>query len=202
VAPAADENVAPAADENPAPPAESSSETPLKTEEEQDEVIGKCRESLTRIVEAITEDAGVTVEKNPERILFHIHGGNPAVLIGKRGQTLEAIQYLVEKIAFRQNEEKYRVQVDVEGYLQNRRDNLEKLALRLAQKAVRTGKPMTIGQMNSGDRRIVHMALKDEAGVRTQSVGEGLYRKLMILPRKKGRGQRPDEESKPSESPE
>jgi len=151
-----------------------------------DETIARCKDSLQKILDAITDDAAITVEKNSERILFNVKGGNAGVLIGKRGQTLEAIQYIIEKIANKQNDSNLRVHVDVEGYLKTRRENLEKLAGRLAHKAERTGKPMTIGQMNVHDRRIVHLSLKSNTAVRTQSLGEGLYRKLMIFPRKKG----------------
>jgi len=151
----------------------------------EEDIIARCRDSLQKIVEAITSDAEISVEKNSHRILFNIKGGNAGVLIGKRGQTLEAIQYIIEKIANRQIQPQRRVQVDVEGYLKVRRENLEKLATRLAQKALRTGKPMTIGQMNAHDRRIVHLLLKSNSAVRTQSLGEGLYRKLIIFPKKK-----------------
>ena len=77
-----------------------------------------------------------------------------------------------------------RVLVDVEGYFDKRKNNLKLMASRMAEKAKRTKKPVTIGQMNAHDRRIVHIHLKDESGVRTQSLGEGYYRKLMIFPKK------------------
>ena len=147
--------------------------------------IDLCRDVLQRIIDTITTDAKVNVINENDHVLFDVKGGNAGVLIGKRGQTLEAIKYLIEKIANKKNEERIRVQVDVEGYLKTRRNNLERLASRLAEKAVRTGKPMTIGQMNAHDRRIVHLSLKDTQGVRTQSLGNGAYRKLMIIPRKK-----------------
>jgi spoIIIJ-associated protein len=161
-----------------------------------DENILRCKELLQKILDAITEDAVISVEKNSKGILFNVKGGNAGVLIGKRGQTLEAIQYIIEKIAGKQNDRNFRIHVDVEDYLKTRRENLEKLAERLAQKAARTGKPMTIGQMNAHDRRIVHLFLKSNTAIRTQSLGEGLYRKLMIFPRKKGNERKSVSESK------
>ncbi|HIJ54691.1 MAG TPA: KH domain-containing protein [Deltaproteobacteria bacterium] len=149
------------------------------------ETIDLCQDVLQRIIDTITTDAQVNVIKESDHILFDVKGGNAGILIGKRGQTLESIQYLIEKIANKKNDERIRIQVDVEGYLKSRRTNLESLASRLADKAVRTGKPMTIGQMNAHDRRIVHLSLKDTQGIRTQSIGNGAYRKLMIIPRKK-----------------
>lgn len=142
------------------------------------------RDVLQRIIDFITSDATISVEEDNERLCFNVQGGNSAVLIGKRGQTLEAIQYLVEKIVNKHNEPRIRVQVDIEGYLNNRRENLTNLASRLAEKAKRTGKPITIGQMNAHDRRIVHIALKDDNGVRTQSMGDGFYRKLVVFPKR------------------
>lgn len=141
-------------------------------------------EALKRIIGLITTDATILIEEKSNRIFFNIKGGNSAVLIGKRGQTLEAMQYIVEKIVNKKRKERIGIQVDVEGYLEKRRIGLEKTAFRLAEKVKRTGKPATIGQMNSHDRRIVHIALKDDNTVRTQSMGEGILRKLVIFPKK------------------
>ena len=141
---------------------------------------------LRRIVDAITDDAQIAVKADAERIQYNVAGGNPAILIGKKGQTLEAIQTLVDKIVNRSNNNhnRIRVRVDVEGYLETRKQNLERLAERMAEKSRRIGKPVSLGQMNAYDRRTVHMALKDHPDVRTQSRGEGPTRKLVIFPRK------------------
>ena len=142
------------------------------------------RDALQRIIDLITTDATISIEERSGRIFFNVKGGNSAILIGKRGQTLEAIQYILEKIVNKSRKERVRIQVDVEGYLEKRRISLEGLATRLAEKVKRTGKPATIGQMNSHDRRIVHIALKSDSKVRTQSMGEGVLRKLVIFPKK------------------
>jgi spoIIIJ-associated protein len=155
-----------------------------------EELIHFGSEILKTIVAYITDEAVISVEKSEERTVFNISGGNAAVLIGKRGQTLEAIQYLLEKIINKKNGGRTRVLVDVEGYLDTRKVNLERLAGRLAEKAARVGKPMTIGQMNAHDRRIVHLHLKENDHVRTQSIGEGYYRKLMIFPKRRRKGRR------------
>jgi spoIIIJ-associated protein len=144
--------------------------------------IGK--DALQRIIDFITEDATISIKEESNRISFNIKGGNSALLIGKRGQTLDAIQYLVDKVVNNKRKERVGVQVDVEGYLEKRRIILEKTAIRLAEKVKRTGKPATLGQMNSHDRRIVHIALKNDNKVRTQSMGDGILRKLVIFPKK------------------
>lgn len=151
------------------------------------EAVELGKETLRKIIDFITTDAAIQVTKTEDRYLLNVQGGNPGVLIGKKGQTLEAIQYLVEKIVNRHSGQRIRIQVDVEGYLENRRTNLCNLAKRLAEKTKQTGKPSTIGQMNAHDRRVVHLTLKDDTEVRTQSIGEGFFRKLVIFPKKKRR---------------
>lgn len=148
------------------------------------ENVQQGKEALKRIVEAITSDTEVALEQDRERVVFKITGGNPSVLIGKRGQNLEAIQYLIDKIVNKTNERRIRIQVDAAGYLEKRKENLVRLAEKMAQKARRTGKPSTVGPMNAQDRRVIHITLKNSRGVRTQSVGDGYYRKLMILPKR------------------
>jgi spoIIIJ-associated protein len=148
------------------------------------------RHVLQRIIDAITADAKISVERDSERIFFNVNGGNAGILIGKRGQTLDAIQTIVEKVINRHKEKRTRVLVDIEGYLETRKENLEKLAVRLAEKSKRTGKPMSLGQMNAYDRRIVHIALKDNPDVQTRSRGEGPLRKLVIFPKKRSLSKR------------
>lgn len=143
-----------------------------------------ARTALQQILDAITTDATIVIEESADRMIFNIQGGNPAVLIGKRGQTLEALQYIVEKIVNKNREQRVRIQIDVEGYLENRKQSLQRMAVRLSEKVKRTGKPATMGQMNAHDRRIVHITLKDDNAVRTQSMGDGFLRKLVIFPRK------------------
>ena len=150
-----------------------------------DEFVNLGKNVLQRIIDLITIDAEISFEKKPGQILFYIKGGNVAILIGKQGQTLEAMQYLVEKIVNKHSEHRIRIQIDIEGYLEKKQNNLKGLAVRLAEKAKRSGKPITIGQMNAHDRRIIHLVLRDDSGVRTQSVGDGFLKKLLIFPRNK-----------------
>lgn len=149
-----------------------------------DELTDFGKEVLGKIVDSITSGVEIETNVNSEQIQYHVKGENPSLLIGKRGQTLESIQYLVEKVVNRRAGKRIRIEVDVEGYLENRRNNLIGLAEKLSEKVRRTGKPVTIGQMNAYERRIVHLALRDEKGVRTQSKGEGLVKKISIFPRK------------------
>ncbi|MGD8366388.1 MAG: RNA-binding cell elongation regulator Jag/EloR [Desulfobacterales bacterium] len=144
----------------------------------------KGEEVLERILAAICDETQIVAELSADRIHFDVKGGNPAVLIGKRGQTLEAVQYLVDKMVNQQLQRRIRIVVDVEGYWENRRNSLQEMAKRMAEKSKQSGKPITLGQMNAQDRRIVHLTLKDDPSVKTQSRGEGFFRKLVIFPRK------------------
>ncbi|MBF0413561.1 MAG: Jag N-terminal domain-containing protein [Desulfamplus sp.] len=142
------------------------------------------RDTLQKMVALITDDATVTAQSDEDRLLLKVEGGNSGVLIGRRGQTLEAMQYLTDKIINRYSESRVRLKVDIEGYMETRKANLKTLAYKMADKAKKTGKPATINQMTAQDRRIIHLALKDDTRVRTQSMGDGYYRRLVIFPKK------------------
>lgn len=146
---------------------------------------------LQRIVDNISSGAVVTVEKSADRVLYKVKGGNSGILIGKHGQTIDAMQALVEKIVNKKNTHRLRVQVDIEGYLENRKKNLIRHAESLASKCKHIRRPVTVGRMNAHDRRIVHLALKDDASVRTRSIGDGFIRKLVIYPNTASTRRRP-----------
>lgn len=142
-------------------------------------------EALQKMADLITEDASVTADTEADRLTLSIEGGNAGILIGRKGQTLDAMQFLTDKIINRKSEARVRVKVDIEGYMETRKANLRHLAYKMADKAKKTGRPATINQMSAQDRRIVHLALKDDNKVRTQSMGDGYYRRLVIFPKKK-----------------
>jgi spoIIIJ-associated protein len=158
----------------------------LEKTKQKEEIGQNGFELVQKIVGAITDDAKVECQTYKSHIKYNVTGGNSAILIGKKGQTLEAIQYLVEKAINKMSLDRIRVIVDIEGYMANRKKQLRKMALHTAQKVKASGKPSSVGQMNSHDRRIVHMALKNDAKVRTQSMGDGYLRKLVIFPKKAG----------------
>jgi spoIIIJ-associated protein len=169
------------------------SSEPQYADDPEENPVDLAQAVLQRIIDAITSDASIAVEKTNDRILLNVAGGNAGALIGKKGQTLEAIQSLVDKIVnkSRNRHDRIRIQVDIEGYLATRRLNLEKLAMRLADKSKKIRKPISLGQMNGYDRRIVHLALKDDPEVQTKSRGEGYMRKLVIFPKKNSAPRQP-----------
>ncbi|MBU4002796.1 MAG: KH domain-containing protein, partial [Proteobacteria bacterium] len=131
------------------------------------------------------EDADIRFEVKERAIKYHVTSEKSALIIGKRGQTLEAIQYLLEKILNKNRTGKVRINVDIEGYLESRKDSLEEMAVKLADKAKKTGKPVSAGNMNAHDRKVIHLTLKNDRKVRTQSMGDGALKKLVIFPKKK-----------------
>ncbi|MGD9132333.1 MAG: RNA-binding cell elongation regulator Jag/EloR [Desulfobacterales bacterium] len=149
-----------------------------------DDSVENGRLVLQRILDALTSEAKISVNTDADRLCFNVNGGNAGILIGKRGQTRDAIQTIVEKVVNKRNNNRIRVLVDIEGYLETRKENLESMAFRLAEKAKKIGKPISLGHMNAYDRRIVHIALKDFPEVLTRSRGEGRLRKLVIFPKK------------------
>ncbi|MDD9302382.1 MAG: Jag N-terminal domain-containing protein [Desulfobacter sp.] len=143
------------------------------------------KEALQKMADLITDDAHIEAITDQDRLTLQITGGNAGILIGRKGQTLDAMQFLTDKIINRQSEDRVRVKVDIEGYMETRKTNLKQLAFKMAEKAKKTGRPATINQMSAQDRRIVHLALKEDSQVRTQSMGDGYYRRLVIFPKKR-----------------
>ncbi|MCD4742548.1 MAG: Jag N-terminal domain-containing protein [Desulfobacteraceae bacterium] len=150
------------------------------------ESIDLGQETLQKIINLITDDAEVSFATDRDKLQLKVNGGNSGILIGRKGQTLEAMQFLTDKIINRKSEARVRVKVDIEGYMEARKANLIQLANKMADKAKKTGRPATINQMSGQDRRIIHLTLKEDPRVRTQSKGDGYYRRLIILPKRTG----------------
>lgn len=155
-----------------------------------------AQELAQKIFKTLSIDAEMTVNNDVDQWLIEVKANEPGILIGKKGQTLEAIQYLIDKVVNKQCGKGNRIIIDVEGYVETRKAELKDLASRLAKKASKTGKPSTMSRMNAHDRRVVHITLKNNRSVRTQSVGEGYYRKLIIFPKKKGNKRQSQENKK------
>jgi len=143
------------------------------------------KEVLQKIIDSITEDAKITIVERSNKTIYNVVGGNPALLIGKKGKTLEAIQLIVEKVINKKNEKRSRTLVDIEGYMEKRNSYLKSLARRLADKCKRFGKPVSLEEMNAHDRRIIHITLRGDKEVGTRSKGEGVLRKIVIFPQKR-----------------
>lgn len=134
--------------------------------------------------------ANVTAEEKDGALLVQFSGPDLSLIIGKEGQTLDALEYILNRMVFRKVERPTKVSLDAEGYRQKREHMLTQLAQRMAAKARRTGRPVAIQPMGPRDRRIVHMALRDVQDVHTRSVEEGDMRKVMVIPARRTRPKR------------
>lgn len=140
---------------------------------------------LREILDRMGIDAEVSAFDDGDRIILDAHGGESGLIIGKKGATLDSLQYLVNRIVFPKPGEKPLVVVDAEGYRGRREDTLIDLANRLAEKAQRSGQPVAAEPMTPHDRRIVHMALKEHPSVRTESEGDEPQRRVVVFPRER-----------------
>ncbi len=135
-------------------------------------------------------DFPVTVKPNGEDyIALNIQGDGGGLLIGRGGQTLDAIQYLTNKVLHKNGNGGKRIILDTENYRKKREKSLSALAEKLGEKAKRTKKAVTVNPMTAHDRRIVHMALQNDRDLTTHSRGEGPFRKIIIVPKKGGKTQ-------------
>ena len=148
-------------------------------------VTEKAKNALGEILQRMGVAATVEekIAASGEEIILDIKADNSGLLIGRKGQTLEALQYLIGRIAGeRQGSEGPHIVVDIENYQERRRKSLEDMALRLGEKAKRQRKTVTVDALSAADRRIIHAALEDDPWVTTKSLGQGSYRRLLIIP--------------------
>ena len=152
-------------------------------------ILPRAQEVLEQLLARIGESAKVSARQEDDRIILLIETEDPGLLIGKQGQTLEALQFLVTKILAKQTHRKVRVVIDIESYRARHNDALTHLALKYGEKVKRSGRPITLNPMNPPDRRIIHLALQADKDLKTMSRGEGLYKKVVIYPARKREGQ-------------
>jgi spoIIIJ-associated protein len=159
-------------------------EQPELTEEELDKVADAAVVAIQRILAGFGIEAAIDeYEGDDGEIILDIVGGDLAILIGRHGKTLDSLQTLVGAATSRQLGFRYPIVVDVEGYRGRRREKLEDMARRTADRAVRQGRPVKLRPMTSYERRLVHMALRDDKRVVTGSEGEDPARSVVVSPK-------------------
>lgn len=157
---------------------------PELTEEELDKVADSAVAIIQRILGGFGIEAAIDeYEGDDGEIILDIVGGDLALLIGRHGKTLDALQTLVGAATSRQLGFRYPIVVDVEGYRGRRREKLEDMARRTADRSVRQGRPVKLRPMTSYERRLVHMALRDDRRVVTASEGEEPTRSVVVSPK-------------------
>ncbi len=140
------------------------------------------KEFLGKVFEAMNMKVDISVETAENEMNIDLSGEDMGVLIGKRGQTLDSLQYLTSIVVNKGRKEYIRVKVDTENYRSRRKETLENLAKNLAYKAKRTKNAVSLEPMNPYERRIIHSALQNDKYVTTHSEGEDPYRKVIITP--------------------
>jgi spoIIIJ-associated protein len=142
----------------------------------------EVRALVERIASALDTRCRVDVRENALGIHVEFVGGDPGVLIGRHGQTIDAVQYIVNAIVSRREAERVDVTVDAAGYRERRRETLERVAVRAARQAASTGEPVELDPMTAVERKIVHLRLKDLDGVETTSEGSEPNRYVVVTP--------------------
>jgi spoIIIJ-associated protein len=130
------------------------------------------------------------VRETEEKIILGIEGDESGLLIGKRGQHLDALQYIMNKAINKIDAEHKMILIDSGEYRKRREEFLLDLAEKIREKVKKTRKPVSLANMNAHDRRVIHMFLQEDASLVTQSRGEGKYRKIVILPARTGNSRR------------
>lgn len=144
------------------------------------------KEYLDNLFKAMDIEAQITIDYDQENgnMDIDIAGPEMGILIGKRGQTLDALQYLISLFVNKKSESYIRVKLDTENYRARRKDTLENLAKNIAFKVKRTRRSFTLEPMNPYERRIIHSALQNDKYVATRSEGEEPYRKVVVYLKK------------------
>lgn len=147
----------------------------------QDETIAACEKFLTDVLHAMDMEVKISSRIDEEGALeIVMDGKNMGILIGKRGQTLDSLQYLTNRVANKTQDGYVRVKLDTEDYRRRRKETLENLAKNIAYKVKRTEKPVALEPMNPYERRIIHSALQADRYVTTHSEGEEPYRRVVV----------------------
>ena len=165
----------------------------LPTKEEEDNVAILAKGVLEELLRLMGLTAEVELKPSPtdeegserKSIALEVNGDDLGILIGRHGDTLASLQYILRLIIAHYQKMRVFLTIDIEGYKQRRYKSLRELALNLAQRAKSTGQLMTLEPMPADERRVVHLALSVNPDVTTQSVGEGEVRKVVIQPKKR-----------------
>jgi spoIIIJ-associated protein len=160
-----------------------------------DEKADDARRVTQSILDRMDLDARVTIREDDERVVLDIDGPDAGRAIGKKGMTLEALQFLVNKIVNREPDERRHIVLDSGDYRERHDSGLVAMAKREAKRAVSSGRAVTLEPMSARDRRVIHVSLAKFPGVSTRSEGEGSDRRLQIIPARGGGGRERDERS-------
>jgi spoIIIJ-associated protein len=153
----------------------------------EEDVLKVAQEALEKILTLIPIEAAIKGEQDENRIILSIAGDSSGLLIGREGKTLDALQFIVNKIVNKAVDKKVDVVIDSEGYRKRREESLRHIAMKMGDKAKKTKKAVTTAPMNPHDRRIIHLTIKEDQELETRSRGEGVMKRVVIIPKYKGK---------------
>jgi len=153
---------------------------PASEETLSQESIDAVQQELTRLLQLMGLPSRVEIEAQGSSVRCHVIGEFEEDLTGQEGKTLDSLQYLLRKITARKVTERLRIAIDVGDFREKRQDELEDQARELAALVKEDGKTQTIPSLNPSERRVVHMTLQDDKEIRSRSVGDGLFKKVLI----------------------
>lgn len=162
--------------------------TLIENEADYDPKVKIAKDYITSILRAMNIEAEFTVYQNESGAVINIESDNNGTIIGRRGETLDSIQYLCSIIANKGDKDYFRITIDCLGYRSKRRETLEQLANKVAKSVLRTGRSQPLEPMNPYERRVIHSAISKIEGVSSRSVGEEPYRKIIISSNNPKRG--------------
>jgi spoIIIJ-associated protein len=162
-------------------------EAPAPTALESAALAEEAQSVLQELLRSMGFDASVSIRETETPIMLAITGDNLGVLIGRRGDNLAALQFMLNLLLSKNRRQWPRIVIDVENYRARREDSLRTLADRLAYRVRRNGRPFTLEAMPASDRRVIHLALRDRPDVETYSIGEGPARRVVIAPKQRVR---------------
>jgi spoIIIJ-associated protein len=164
-------------------PAAATAEAPAAAAADESKLAASVRELLGEIIEAAGVHCRIELTEDDDAVTASLVGGELGLLIGRHGQTIDAIQYLANVIAWRElGADRKDVVVDAAGYRERRRETLEALALRTVERVKASGESVDLEPMTSIERRIVHLFLAEVEGARTRSEGEEPHRYVVVEP--------------------
>ena len=146
--------------------------------------VDTARAFLEKVTRAMGLAVSMSVSEDEDCITINLHGEDLGLLIGKHGQTLDALQYLMNLVAQRDARDRLRIVLDIEDYRKRRAETLEQLALRLADRAKRSGERVVLEPMTPHERKIIHMSLQSDSRIETFSEGQEPFRRVVITVRK------------------
>ncbi len=157
--------------------------------ENNEDVADKVEELLMGIIERMGIDGHIEdIKESEAKVYVELGSSNSGLIIGKKGKTLEALQFMINIMVSNVTGSEKKIVLDIEEYRDKRERSLRKMSRNIAQKVIRSGKPVVLDPMNPFERRLIHLTLQNDRRVTTKSEGQGIYRKIKISPSGKSSG--------------